>query len=386
MKSTSNAFDILRSSARLLALIMGLPALVCAVTLQAQVDEVRSGDRIVVSNINRPLLVKLKGIAPPEKGQPFTDEARERLSALILNKTVSVEYLQLDKGWLVAKVTCNGLDIGAQLIRDGVAWYDRANEWELNEADRLIYAKSEEMARNERRGLWQADQPVSPWQYRESQTLPVVRPVAPPPPAPPRQARRENAPSLSSYDLVGSRIGPGSIAGQPIYKALFAGGLPDSWRRFESPGKDFSILAPGDGTEVTYSVLDDRGQAVEFHYLVGTIKQTLYALLSTVAPNDHYTDASVATEAVEGLLHGFNSGSRSERAFAIEADAVRDIQQAGYVGRQYRLRGGPMTGLVRVLSKRIGDKRKIFVLFVLNGPAGDSDGAEFLNSLRLKGQ
>ncbi|MEA2206667.1 MAG: hypothetical protein QOE77_3443 [Blastocatellia bacterium] len=363
---------------------MGLPALACAVTLQAQVDEVRTGDRIVVSNINRPLLVKLKGIASPEKGQPFTDEARERLSALILNKTVSVEYSQLEKGWLVAKVTCNGLDIGAQLVRDGVAWYDRANEWALNESDRLIYAKSEEMARNEGRGLWQAEQPVAPWQYRESQAIQVVGPVAPPPPAPSRMARRENAPTLSSNDLVGTPIGPGSIAGQPIYRQLFAGGLPDSWRRFESPGKDFSILAPGDGTEVTYSVLDDRGQAVEFHYLVGTVKQTLYALLSTVAPNDHYTDASVATEAVEGLLHGFNGGSR-DRAFAVEAEVVRDVQQTGYAGRQYKLRGGPMTGLVRVLSKRIGDKRKVFVLFVLNGPAGDSDGTEFLNSLRLKG-
>jgi len=365
---------------------MGLPALVCAVTLQAQVSEVRSGDRIVVSNINRPLLVKLKGIAPPEKGQPFTNEARERLSALILNKTVSIEYSQLEKNWLVAKVTCNGLDIGAQMIRDGVAWYDRANEWGLNEADRLIYAKSEEMARNERRGLWQADQPVSPWQYRESQVIQVVRPISPPPPAPLRQARRENAPSLSSYDLVGSTIGPGSIAGQPIYKAIFADGVPDSWRRFESPGKDFSILAPGDGTAITYSILDNRGQAVEFHYLVGTVKQTLYGLLSTVAPNDRYTDASVATEAVEGLLHGFNGGNRGERPFAIEAEGVREIQQTGYVGRQYRLRGGPISGLVRVLSKRIGDQRKLFVLFVLNGPSGDSDGSEFIGSFRIKGQ
>ena len=123
-----------------------------------------------------------------------------------------------------------------------------------------------------------------------------------------------------------------------------------------------------------------------FHYLVGTVKQTLYGLLSTVAPNDQYTDAAVATEAVEGLLHGFNGGNRGERPFAIEAEGVREIQQTGYVGRQYRLRGGPISGLVRVLSKRIGDQRKLFVLFVLNGPAGDSDGSEFIGSFRIKGQ
>jgi len=276
--------------ALLLGLMLGLPALGRAATLQAQVDGIRSGDRIVVSNIKRPLLIKLKAIASPETGQPFSDEAREHLSALILNKTVSVEYSQLADGWLVARVICNGVDVGAQMIRDGVAWYDRANERDLTEGDRTVYAESEQAARNERRGLWGDKDPISPWQFRENARANVnlnpISPITRP------HAHRGNSSGLASDDLLGSMVGPGSIAGQPTFRPLFADGAPGSWQRFESAGKDFSILAPGDGTEAIYSVLDDHGNAVEFRYVIGRSDETLFFLLSTKGPNNNYDDAS----------------------------------------------------------------------------------------------
>ena len=171
-------------------LILGLPDLGRAATIQAQVDEVRSGDRIVVSNIKRPLLIKLKAIAPPEAGQPFSDEAREHLRALVLGRTVSIEYSHLAEGWLVARVICDGVDIGAQMVRDGVAWYDRASERELTESDRNVYAASEQAARNERRGLWRDQTPISPWQFREAElSRPNLNTVLHPPQA---GARRRN--------------------------------------------------------------------------------------------------------------------------------------------------------------------------------------------------
>jgi len=367
-----------------LALVLGLPALGRAATLQAQVDEVRSGDRIVVSNTKRPLLIKLKAIAPPATGQPFSDEAREHLSALILNKTVSVEYSQLAEGWLVARVICNGVDVGAQMIRDGVAWYDRSNEHSLSESDRTVYAESEQAARNERRGLWGQQDPVSPWQFREparasvnpDPILPITKPRAP----------RVNRSGLSNHDLMGSYLGPGSIAGQPTVRQLFVDGTPGRWRRFESAAKDFSILAPGDGTEAVYSVLDDHGKAVELRYIMGVSDQALFILLSTKGPDNNANDASVAAEAVKGLLMGINGRRRPEQGPGIEAIPGRVVKQGGYTGRQYSLSGGPGLGIVRVLSKRIGDQRKLFVLCVLNGPSGESQGTEFFNSLRINEQ
>jgi len=75
-----------------LSLLLGLKAAASAATLQAKVVEVRSGNTIIVSNINRPVSVRLKAIVPPEVGQPFNDVARDHLKALVLEKTVTVEY------------------------------------------------------------------------------------------------------------------------------------------------------------------------------------------------------------------------------------------------------------------------------------------------------
>src|ERR1041385_4586050 len=124
-------------------LLLSLVAIVQAATLQAKVTEVQSGNTIVVSNINRPLKVRLKGIAPPEAGQPFSDVAREHLKALVMDKAVFVEYTDLSNGYLQAKVSFNQIDIGSQMLRDGVAWYDRSADYALSTADRDYYARCE---------------------------------------------------------------------------------------------------------------------------------------------------------------------------------------------------------------------------------------------------
>ena len=60
-------------------------------------------------------------------------------------------------------------DIGAQMIRDGAAWFDASNQGRLSGADREIYQQSEQAARSERRGLWQAEAPVAPWEFVRAQ-------------------------------------------------------------------------------------------------------------------------------------------------------------------------------------------------------------------------
>ena len=81
-----------------LCALVSITAVAQAATLQAKVTEVPSGNTIVVSNINRPLKVRLKGIAPPEVGQRFADAAREHLKALVFDKAVFVEYTDLSDG------------------------------------------------------------------------------------------------------------------------------------------------------------------------------------------------------------------------------------------------------------------------------------------------
>src|SRR6476646_4563041 len=94
-------------------LLLSIVAVTRAATLQAKVTDVPSGNTIIVSNINRPLKVILKGIAPPEAGQPFSDAAREHLKALVMDKAVFVEYTNLSDGYLQAKVVLNQIDIAS---------------------------------------------------------------------------------------------------------------------------------------------------------------------------------------------------------------------------------------------------------------------------------
>ena len=125
-----------------------------AATLQVKVTEVQSGNTLVASNMSRALKVRLKGIAPPEAGQPFSDVAREHLKMLVLDKAVALDYTNLSDGYFHAKISINGIDVGSQMLRDGAAWYDPNKTHGLTDADRELYANCEKAARDEKRGLW----------------------------------------------------------------------------------------------------------------------------------------------------------------------------------------------------------------------------------------
>jgi endonuclease YncB( thermonuclease family) len=152
-----------------LAVLICFSAVAAAATLQAKVVEVPTGNTLVVSNTNRSVRIRLKAVAPPEAGQPFSDAARDHLRALLLEQTVMVDYTHLADRYLEARVFLNGVDIGSQMLRDGAAWYDHATDYELTDSDRDLYAQCEQAARTEKRGLWQDKSPVAPWEYRRIQ-------------------------------------------------------------------------------------------------------------------------------------------------------------------------------------------------------------------------
>src|SRR4030095_14428028 len=149
-----------------LAVLICFSAIAAAATLQAKVVEVPTGNTLVVSNTNRSVRVRLKSVVPPEAGQPFSEAARDHLRAMVLDQAVTVDYTHLADGYLEARVLLKGLDIGSQMLRDGVAWYDHGTDYELSEGDRDLYAQCEQAARTERRGLWHDESPVAPWEYR----------------------------------------------------------------------------------------------------------------------------------------------------------------------------------------------------------------------------
>jgi endonuclease YncB( thermonuclease family) len=143
-----------------------------AASLFGKVIDVGSGDAITVFNLNRPVRVKLLGVDAPELDQTFGDVAKKHLADLIYDKSVLVEYSGIAAdGSVAGRVLLNNTDIGAQMIRDGAAWFDPNNLSRLSATDREIYQQCEQAARSERRGLWQAENPTAPWEFVKAQSL-----------------------------------------------------------------------------------------------------------------------------------------------------------------------------------------------------------------------
>src|SRR3954454_8015898 len=155
-----------------------MSASVRGASLVGKVIEVNSGDTITISNLNRPVRVRLLGIDAPELSQSFGDVAQRHLNDLVFDKSVLVEYAGIAGDHsLNGRVLLDGADVGAQMIRDGAAWVDPGNEHRLSETDREVYQRSEDAARSERRGLWQEEYPIAPWEFARAVEL-KTKPVA----------------------------------------------------------------------------------------------------------------------------------------------------------------------------------------------------------------
>ena len=127
-----------------------------------RVVSVADGDTITVLRDRTQVKVRLLEIDAPEKAQAFGTKSKESLSEMCFGKTAEVVDKGKDRyGRTLARVTCDGVDANAEQVRRGMAWvYDRYV------TDKTLYAVQEE-AKAERRGLWQDDKSVSPWEWRK---------------------------------------------------------------------------------------------------------------------------------------------------------------------------------------------------------------------------
>ncbi len=360
-----------------------LPLLVSAATLQAKVVEIQSGNTLIVTNTNRPLRIRLKAVVPPEVGQAFSDAAREHLRALVFEKAVTVDYTHLADGYLEAKVFLNGIDIGSQMLRDGVVWYNHSSDYQLTESDRDLYERCEQAARTEKRGLWQDPSPVAPWEFRRIQlaklnTNPSETSV--------KFGSRKKAASqgFSNVDLLGSFLGSSPSSGAPTFRRIAENGSPDRWTKFESATDHFSILVPSNGIEDSYSGPDSSGRPIAAHVVAGGSSQEFYALLRTQGANEHPTDVAANDAVMRGLIAGMNQGARQSGSNdLISLKPVRQLKLGDYSGKQYNLTSEQFSGAARVYTRLVGDEREFFVLFVLTRSGSQSLAERFLTSFKV---
>ena len=110
---------------------------------------------------NNRLRVRMNNIDAPEKSQAYGQKAKQALSSLIFNKSVSLKIKSKDRyGRSLADVTADGRNINKIMVSGGYAWAYRQY---LSDDSYLVL---ENDARANKRGLWADSNPIEPSQYR----------------------------------------------------------------------------------------------------------------------------------------------------------------------------------------------------------------------------
>jgi endonuclease YncB( thermonuclease family) len=358
-----------------------------AATLTGKVIEINDGDEITIFNMNRPVRIRLIGIDAPEKDQAFGEIAKQHLADLVMDKFVFVEYtgigLHTD---LIGRVLLNGADINAQMIRDGAAWYAPQLS-HLTDSDKEIYSKSEEAARNEKRGLWQVDGAVAPWEFVKARES--AKQFANKQASPSDEAKRPK-PELNNLNLRGTNT---TAVARP--QSSFADGLSDTswategptknpWHRLQPEGESFSVLVPEGGRQVAQE-LPLGNQTLSLHAYVGRDGYASYNVIWATGPFLGETDVTAVDSFVSGFLH--NLRPTSERTgvsnSSCAAAGIKTVSSSGYFGREFELSGCLVPGMARIYTKVVGDERQMYFAVTLYKES-DENVSKFIKSFTLK--
>jgi len=111
--------------------------------------------------------IRLSGIDAPESKQDFGQRSKANLSALAFNQQATLDCPKVDRyKRKICIVTVDGLDIGLEQIKAGMAWWYRKYAKEQNLHQRVSYEKAEYKARKNRIGLWAGNNTIPPWKWR----------------------------------------------------------------------------------------------------------------------------------------------------------------------------------------------------------------------------
>jgi len=146
-------------------------ALVSATLAQGAVTgkvvEVLDGRTLVMETSAGRVTVKLQYIEVPEEGQPLYAIAKDHLSQLSLGRSVEHKTRRLLQGRSIGRtVTFEGVDLSLQMIRDGAAWHEPKATSDQAADESADYSANQELAKNEKRGVWSVPGLKTPWEVR----------------------------------------------------------------------------------------------------------------------------------------------------------------------------------------------------------------------------
>lgn len=352
----------------LLALLFGALVQIDAnaSTLFGKVIEVSSGDTITIFNLNRPVRVRLLGIDAPEMNQAFGDVSRRHLSDLVFDKPVLVDYSGIAAdGSLTGRVLLNSIDIGAQMIRDGAAWVDPNNQDRLSSSDREVYQLSQQAARSERRGLWQAENPVAPWEFLKVEVFkkdPVARLDA----LFPKARTSGPVPELTNLSLMGSRTESRRAPAGDEAMVRWHRTKSSAWVVLRPANEKFTALVPQDGEQLMMP--DKVDPLIEYPVYNGQDGMSRYAVgwmnLPTNGESDEAAIRGIARNAMDGfgetykeagVRRGMNVG------FSCDLENEKNVSMNGFSGSEFDLKSCTVPVKLKIYTRLMGKQRKAYV-------------------------
>lgn len=151
----------------LFALLLS-PLAAHAVEWSGTVVGISDGDTLtLVDGVKTTHRIRIDGIDAPERTQPYGQRARQSLADLAHGRNARAECSKSDRyGRAVCRVIVDGVDVGLEQVRRGLAWHYTKYAHEQSPQARVDYARAEDQARAARSGLWTFTTPTPPWDYR----------------------------------------------------------------------------------------------------------------------------------------------------------------------------------------------------------------------------
>lgn len=111
------------------------------------------GDTVLLvrAGQSEPVKLRIDGVDAPESCQPGGMASRDELIRLVLRKQVQVTDLGQDSyGRQLGRLSVEGVDVGAEMVRSGMAWAYRFK------TGRGPYAALQRAAQKEKKGVFSA--------------------------------------------------------------------------------------------------------------------------------------------------------------------------------------------------------------------------------------
>lgn len=157
----------MRKTVALLSLLLFLAtSSIAQARFVGNVLEVIDGRTLVLETNAGRMTVRLQYVETPEPEQALHATVREHLSNLTTGKTIEFVPNRISDRVTIGRASLGGVDLSAQLIRDGAAWHEPASISGQRQSEAEEFANHQALARSEKRGVWSVAGLKTPWEIR----------------------------------------------------------------------------------------------------------------------------------------------------------------------------------------------------------------------------